>query len=759
MHASHRDCATEQLLGCAYARMQAAVQSRQDVPDRLGSVVLRKHQRQAINVLRQMMSRFGGALLADDVGTGKTFCALGVAAQYERVLIVAPAALRDRWRDAAEQAEQQIDFVSFQALSLDRGAFPAKSFDLIIVDEAHHARTRTTRRYAALATLAVRTPVLLLSATPLHNRVEDLHALLALFLGSGVRRLALADCAPLILRRQDLQELELPVATPIRWHTVAADPHILDALLTLPPPINAADEGSAAALGRFMLLRQWCSSEAALAASLDRMRRRALVMQTGIARGQVPTKRELLMGLASSEDTQLTLDFSHPDEQLAVQELGLALREHLRAVAAALEVARRALPGAGQRWESVARILNDHPGCRAVLFSHSIDTARHCFNTLKHAVRVACLDGDGARIASGRLRGREVIASFQPRARQIRSMPIDVLIATDVLSEGIDLHAANILIHLDLPWTAARMEQRLGRLCRIGSPHDTVFQHALSPPAAGNGIVRILERLAMKARLTHEHIRNDPIFFNHSATVTERQVRTSDLLSRITSRLDTLAAGCTPRTRCAPSTINQALHRATAGNSEPIVATSLVPPGAEDSFLFALNDGRLAAGTGARISTSPVDVAAMLERATCREAPADPSQIQQVRSAVQRWLQVTDIVPSTDALSVAPSDAHKQIEEIIEQHLSSAPRQLRADVATWGQRVRTLLASIRGAGAENVLGSILEWWKANGPTARNTARSGDELLEKLSPLTRDVPSAAGASVVAVVILSDSVHPG
>ena len=80
-------------------------------------------------------------------------------------------------------------------------------------------------------------------------------------------------------------------------------------------------------------------------------------------------------------------------------------------------------------------------------------------------------------------------------------MRIDILIATDVLSEGVDLHDANVVVHLDLPWPVARLEQRVGRLRRIGSPHIEVTRYAFQPPAAGNTTLKLLERLAAKAGL------------------------------------------------------------------------------------------------------------------------------------------------------------------------------------------------------------------------------------------------------------------
>ena len=72
---------------------------------------------------------------------------------------------------------------------------------LLIVNEAHHFRNPHTRRYHALAALAINTPLLLLTATPVHNRIDDLVALLGLFLGSRAWTLSETERARCIVRR------------------------------------------------------------------------------------------------------------------------------------------------------------------------------------------------------------------------------------------------------------------------------------------------------------------------------------------------------------------------------------------------------------------------------------------------------------------------------------------------------------------------------------------------------------------------------
>src|SRR5579859_1124793 len=153
-----------------------------DVPEpmaiALGAITLRPHQAAGVARLRAALAAYGGALLADETGLGKTHMAVALIAEAKQPLIVAPAALLAMWRSALSETGVAARMHTIEALS--HGRLPS-SGDLVVVDEAHHFRNPKTRRYAALAELVTQTNVLLLSATPVHNQSADITALLALF--------------------------------------------------------------------------------------------------------------------------------------------------------------------------------------------------------------------------------------------------------------------------------------------------------------------------------------------------------------------------------------------------------------------------------------------------------------------------------------------------------------------------------------------------------------------------------------------------
>src|SRR2546423_14717803 len=141
---------------------------------------------------------------------GKTYVALAVSRRFSNRLIVAPAGLISMWQAALAATRIEADVLSFEALSrADADAFRNKGsrrdhrgYDFIVVDEAHHARNPRTNRYFALENLVRSAKVLLLSATPIHNRRADLVALLALFLGSRAAVMTSAELAKCLVRRE-----------------------------------------------------------------------------------------------------------------------------------------------------------------------------------------------------------------------------------------------------------------------------------------------------------------------------------------------------------------------------------------------------------------------------------------------------------------------------------------------------------------------------------------------------------------------------
>ena len=145
----------------------------------------------------QAMTRHGGALLAQPVGSGKTWMALAVARHLEpggEVTVLAPATLLSHWRRTANALDLPLEVVSHGRPS--RGSLPA-GHGTVIIDESHHFRNPLTRRYATVAPWRVGRRALRRPATPVVHRLDDLAAQLRLTIrddalaASGVGSLSL----------------------------------------------------------------------------------------------------------------------------------------------------------------------------------------------------------------------------------------------------------------------------------------------------------------------------------------------------------------------------------------------------------------------------------------------------------------------------------------------------------------------------------------------------------------------------------------
>ena len=201
------------------------------------------------------------------------------------------------WQGALQRAGMTATIRSFESLS--RGPMAGALPDFVIVDEAHHARTLTTRRYREIATLCADATVLLLTATPVHNRVTELRTQLSLFLGGRAWAAPEHELTRYIVKRDasGLAAIGTPVTIPevdgIHWIDAGDDEALLDEILTLPPCVPPADGGDGGALLTMALVRQWASSRAALHVALRRRLARADALSSALTCGRYPTNAQL----------------------------------------------------------------------------------------------------------------------------------------------------------------------------------------------------------------------------------------------------------------------------------------------------------------------------------------------------------------------------------------------------------------------------------------------------------------------------------
>src|SRR5204862_2831925 len=110
--------------------------------------------------------------------------------------------------------------------------------------------------------------------------------------------------------------------------------------------------------------------------------------------------------------------------------------------------------------------------------------------------------GQARRLAAAAAARREVLHASAPRAQGAVKPPAaletGLLIATELWSEGLNLQEAERAVHYDLPWSPARLAQRVGRIDRLGSWHDSIRTVTFLPSPPLARALMIEERLATK---------------------------------------------------------------------------------------------------------------------------------------------------------------------------------------------------------------------------------------------------------------------
>jgi superfamily II DNA or RNA helicase len=681
---------------------------------------------------------YGGALLSDDTGMGKTYTALAVAQRFPSLVIVAPAALRAMWINALIETACDARFVSYEQLS--RGQ-QRQGGALAIVDEAHHARNPRTRRYAALARLTMGGATLLLTATPVHNRLAEVRAQLALFLGARAYTLGSEDLLAVIVRRRHdvLRDVvRLPRIAPPVTLRVAHATDVLRELQRLPPALPAADDGAADALLRLGLLRAWTSSDAALRATLRRRLHRAEALRHALESGRFPTRRELLAWSTIDDTVQLAfpelMASSTPAEIVGLRR---TLDAHASGVRRILDAVDAGPANDSARSALLAQIAADHRGEQLVAFTQFTDTARAMYRALRPRGGVALVTSHGAIITSGRVSREEIVRRFGTarRQRDCPRFPLDVLIATDVLSEGLNLQGASVLVHLDLPWTVARLEQRLGRLRRMESAHARISVYSIGPPAKARilaGIVRVLQR---KARLMVT-MGSDVDVWSQAPLLSSRDppgVPGGDL----TSLAEELRAVL--RTWL-PSGMPTREHETAERGMAAAFTTDLDVPWS--ALMLAQIDGQptlvAVAPTGATTHPAAVLRVARLASQPGLEDPftfGDPGELASgpagdaYRTAT-RWCAERQGGALTAAALDAPSSAHLRVLRRLAASVASCTRRERAAIAAGVAEVRRAVLAARGAGAEHALS---EWLSAEAAMVDRGARAKIAALRELLP--------------------------
>jgi SNF2 family DNA or RNA helicase len=424
--------------------------------------------RAAERVLRQMRGR---AILADEVGLGKTIEAGLVLSELRlrglaaRSLVIAPAGLVGQWREELERKFALPSVVATgrdsQPPSPDAGPAPVvvaslaaarrdplramlteRTWDLVIIDEAHRVRRARSASGRLARTLRSRY-LLLLTATPVENRLADLYQLVSLVrpghLGTAGEFKARHGAGPHAVR-------DLP-ALRTRSREVMVRHRRSEVALMLPRRLaqtrRVAPAGDEAALYRDVSGR--VRREARDASPARSLQLRAIQRLAGSSpRALGPTLERVGWPDLAARARQVS-------GTAKARALVALLRQHL------------------DRDEKV------------LVFSGFRHTLEFLHETLTASgIRSACYHGELSR------RDKDaVVAAFRD--------DVPVLLATEAAGEGRNLQFCHVMVNYDLPWNPMQLEQRLGRLHRIGQEHEVLLTNLATAGTIEDRILTVLE--------------------------------------------------------------------------------------------------------------------------------------------------------------------------------------------------------------------------------------------------------------------------
>lgn len=438
-----------------------------------------------IETVSQVLRRFGGrVLLADEVGLGKTIEAGMVLKEYllrgmvRKILVLTPPSLVSQWREELE-TKFGLDFITTEDPSYREGAedfwrrhdriiaslHTAKSrknidaitsidYDLVIVDEAHGLRNRRTASYRFVNEVRKKF-ILLLSATPVQNNLLELYNLITLlkpgllsteaaFKKEYVKRGSLRtpnhpDKLRRLLREVMIRNTRslVDIKLPKRFATT----------LYLPPLPHEKEQYEQAS--RFC--RDFCA-----------------------ARGQ------------SSLWTVQNLQMAAGSSPLALRESVLHLLEKSEGISTAEAGRLRDLAECLQSGDGTSK------GAQLLQLLKAQEDKKMVFvkylKTLDYLAGLLSSAGVPFAVFSGGMTG---LQKDQAIARFREEVP--VLLSTETGGEGRNLQFCNTLINYDIPWNPMRLEQRIGRLHRIGQRRDVFVFNLCLAGSIEDHMMRILD--------------------------------------------------------------------------------------------------------------------------------------------------------------------------------------------------------------------------------------------------------------------------
>ena len=179
-----------------------------------------------------------------------------------------------------------------------------------------------------------------------------------------------------------------------------------------------------------------------------------------------------------------------------------------------------------------------NPGGKLVVFSESVDTVNYLEKELKERLQ---RNDILAVCAKNRKRLQKTIqANFDAKYKEEWHDDYNIIITSDVLAEGVNLHRANVIVNYDSPWNATRLMQRIGRVNRIGSTATAIHNYMFYPSDPGDAIISLKKNSLIKLQSFHSALGEDTKIYSHDELVHEFKLFNTDVRDETDRSLELL---------------------------------------------------------------------------------------------------------------------------------------------------------------------------------------------------------------------------
>ena len=571
-----------------------------------------QYQEQAVIQALKKLGEYNGVFLADVVGLGKTFITAQLLQQIRaNVLVICPPVLQDYWKESLLEFRVPAHVESLGKLEhiIQRGT---DHYDYVVVDEAHRFRNEATQSYADLLDICRGKKVILVTATPMNNTIDDIFAQLKLFqmpknstipgvpnlekffnrLKKQLSQLRKDDPE----YRQAIKDISNEIREKILKHVMVRrtrsdvinyfktdieDQNLVFPEMQDPQKIIYTFKGEVETVfnqtiqllqdfrytryipllyyignkglsefekqqqrnvGGFMksvLVKRLESSFYAFKKSAGRFVNSYEHFIQMFERGTVYISKKVnVYDLLDSDDIEGLEKYV---EEEKVQKY--SSKDFSKDFIPDLEHDLKTLKKIRELWKNIDedpkldQFIHDLKEKlalkknRLIIFTESKETGDYLYENLIKIFpkEVIFFSSQGGRhtdkvLTSKHSFARDLIKeNFDPNQKE-QSNDLRILISTDVLAEGINLHRSNVLINYDLPWNPTRVLQRAGRINRLGTKHLQIFIYNFFPTTHSDEYLGLEANITRKIQMYHSILGEDAKYLSDGEEIGSQEL-------------------------------------------------------------------------------------------------------------------------------------------------------------------------------------------------------------------------------------------